>query len=106
MVRFVSRRVIWSLIVLVLVASLAFFALTILLPVAQVAHASLADEAARQCKAHKHTLQAELALYITHGLLHNLGFDDAETEASAEMHRTEDEILQEAGFGKVFDKQS
>ena len=65
-----------------------------------------ADEAARQSKAQKHTLQAELALYITHGLLHNLGFDDADAEASAEMHRTEDEILQEAGFGKVFDKQS
>ena len=65
-----------------------------------------ADEAARQSKAQKHPLQAELALYITHGLLHNLGFDDATSEASAEMHRTEDEILQEAGFGKVFDKQS
>ncbi len=65
-----------------------------------------ADEAARQSKAQKHPLQAELALYITHGLLHNLGFNDAAAEESAEMHRTEDEILQEAGFGKVFDKQS
>ncbi len=65
-----------------------------------------ADEAARQSKAQKHPLQAELALYITHGLLHNLGFDDAAAEESAEMHRTEDEILQEAGFGKVFDKQN
>ncbi len=65
-----------------------------------------ADEAARQSKAQKHPLQAELALYITHGLLHNLGFDDVAAEDSAEMHRTEDEILQEAGFGKVFDKQS
>lgn len=65
-----------------------------------------ADEAARQSKAQKHPLQAELALYITHGLLHNLGFDDAAAQESAEMHRTEDEILQEAGFGKVFDKQS
>ena len=65
-----------------------------------------ADEAARQSKAQKHTLQAELALYITHGPLHNLGFDDAAAETSDEMHRTEDEILQDAGFGKVFDKQS
>ncbi len=65
-----------------------------------------ADEAARQSKAQKHPLQAELALYITHGLLHNLGFDDTAAQDSAEMHRTEDEILQEAGFGKVFDKQS
>ncbi len=65
-----------------------------------------ADEAARQSKAQKHPLQAELALYITHGLLHNLGFDDATSEQSAEMHRTEDDILQDAGFGKVFDKQN
>ena len=65
-----------------------------------------ADEAARQSKAQKHSLQAELALYITHGLLHNLGFDDTDEEESAEMHRTEDEILQDAGFGKVFDKQN
>ena len=65
-----------------------------------------ADEAARQSKAQKHSLQAELALYITHGLLHNLGFDDDTAEDSDEMHRTEDDILQDAGFGKVFDKQS
>jgi len=64
-----------------------------------------ADEAARQGKARGHPPEAELALYITHGLLHNLGFDDATTEAGAEMHRTEDEILTEAGFGRVFDKQ-
>jgi len=63
-----------------------------------------ADEAARQSKAKKHPIEAELALYITHGLLHNLGFDDAACEASRKMHRMEDEILQQAGFGKVFDK--
>ncbi len=65
-----------------------------------------ADEAARQSKAQKHPFEAELALYITHGLLHNLGFDDADCEASRQMHRMEDEILQQAGFGKVFDKQN
>ena len=65
-----------------------------------------AEEAARQSKAGKHPLEAELALYITHGLLHNIGFDDAAAEESRKMHRMEDEILQQAGFGKVFDKQN
>jgi len=35
------------------------------------------EMAVRQALLRKHSSQAELALYITHGLLHNLGFDDA-----------------------------
>jgi len=46
--------------------------------------------------------QAELALYITHGLLHNLGFDDNDEASATRMHRVEDEILQEQGFGPVY----
>ena len=49
-----------------------------------------------------HSAEAEIALYITHGLLHNLGFDDASEQQAEEMHRMEDEILQQAGFGTVF----
>ena len=49
-----------------------------------------------------HTGEAELALYITHGLLHNLGFDDAEPTLAKKMHDTEDEILQQLGFGLVY----
>ena len=63
-----------------------------------------ADEARRQGQARNHSMQAELALYITHGLLHNLGFDDAEAIDSRRMHETEDEILRQAGFGTVYDK--
>jgi probable rRNA maturation factor len=51
-----------------------------------------------------HCTQAELALYITHGLLHNLGFDDLLPKKANEMHRIEDEILQQQGFGLVYDK--
>ncbi len=47
--------------------------------------------------------QAELALYVTHGLLHNLGFDDESTAKSRKMHCLEDEILQQQGFGFVYD---
>ena len=48
--------------------------------------------------------KAELALYITHGMLHNLDFDDANKNDAKKMHDTEDEILQQLGFGLVYNK--
>ncbi|MBN1764647.1 MAG: rRNA maturation RNase YbeY [Sedimentisphaerales bacterium] len=45
---------------------------------------------------------AELNLYVVHGLLHQLGFDDSTEEQSSLMHQKEDELLEELGFGKVF----
>jgi probable rRNA maturation factor len=61
-----------------------------------------AEEAARQSAKRGHSTEAELALYITHGLLHNLGFDDADETQSRKMHNMEDEILQQAGFGVIY----
>jgi len=49
-----------------------------------------------------HSSEAELALYITHGLLHNLGFDDSTQKQAKKMHDTEDEILQQFGYGLVY----
>lgn len=49
-----------------------------------------------------HDAEAELTLYVTHGLLHNLGFDDATPAPAQAMHRTEDEILQRLGYGRVY----
>jgi probable rRNA maturation factor len=49
-------------------------------------------------------LRAKLALYITHGLLHNLGFDDSTKSRARKMHETEDEILQEFGYGLIYNK--
>lgn len=63
-----------------------------------------ADEAKRQAQTRDHSTEAELALYITHGMLHNLGFDDVEEVQAEKMHKTEDRILQQAGFGIVYDK--
>jgi len=63
-----------------------------------------AQEAKRQAQKRGHSEEAELALYITHGLLHNLGFDDANASESEKMHNTEDEILQQAGFGIIYGK--
>jgi probable rRNA maturation factor len=61
--------------------------------------------AARQAAERGHSSQAELGLYITHGLLHNLGYDDLDEEQALEMHQKEDELLERHGFGRVyFDK--
>lgn len=59
-------------------------------------------EAQRQGKNRHHSQIGELALYITHGLLHNLGFDDAKGSEAEKMHNMEDEILQETGFGIIY----
>ncbi len=58
--------------------------------------------ALREAARRGHEAQAELALYITHGLLHDLGFDDATEKQARRMHRTEDEILQHLGYGLVY----
>jgi len=63
-----------------------------------------ADQAARQAGQRSHDTASELALYITHGLLHNLGFDDHDPAEAKKMHEMEDEILQDAGFGVVYGK--
>jgi probable rRNA maturation factor len=62
------------------------------------------EMAVRQANLRGHSSEAELALYITHGLLHNLGFDDSAKSQARKMHETEDEILQEFGYGMVYNK--
>jgi len=61
-----------------------------------------AQKALKEAKARKHTTQAEIALYITHGILHNLGFDDSTSQQAQKMHQTENEILQQLGYGSVY----
>ena len=65
-----------------------------------------AEIAVKEANLRGHSSEAELALYITHGLLHNLGFDDAQPEQAGKMHHTEDEILQQLGYGLVYNKNS
>jgi len=62
------------------------------------------QKAKREAAMRGHSPQAELALYITHGLLHNLGFNDLLPAQAQKMHRLENEILQQQGFGPVYDK--
>ncbi len=62
-----------------------------------------AQLAKKQAKIRGHSPQTELALYILHGLLHNLGFNDTTSRKAAKMHKIEDEILKKFGFGAVYD---
>ena len=63
-----------------------------------------AEKAQKQAKTRGHLPQAELALYITHGLLHNFGFDDQQADQAEKMHKLEDEILQQLGYGVIYNK--
>ncbi len=62
------------------------------------------QEAEKQAHLRGHSGEAELALYVTHGLLHNLGFDDSTPGKARRMHKTEDEILQQNQYGLVYHK--
>jgi len=46
--------------------------------------------------------EAELHLYVVHGLLHQLGYDDQSSLQKQKMHEKEDQLLAELGFGKVY----
>ena len=63
------------------------------------------EMAVKQAKLRGHSSEAESALYITHGLLHNLGFNDSTTDKAKKMHKAEDEILQKLGYGLVYNKE-
>jgi len=60
------------------------------------------EMAVKEANLRGHPGEAELALYITHGLLHNLGFDDSTQRQAKKMHDAEDEILQQIGYGTVY----
>ncbi len=61
-----------------------------------------ADVAHRQAQRRGGSLAAELALYVTHGLLHLAGYDDHSPAGYRRMHAREDELLSAIGLGCVF----
>ena len=63
------------------------------------------DAAWQEAKRRGHTVEAELALYALHGLLHLLGYDDHQEDAAAHMHEVEDQILASVGIGAVYGTQ-
>lgn len=61
--------------------------------------------ARQQARAHGGTwpeARAELALYLTHGLLHLAGYDDHTPHGFRRMHAREDALLRDVGLGAVF----
>lgn len=63
-----------------------------------------AQMAKRQAKKRRHPVEAELALYILHSLLHCFSIIDKGKKQARAMHETEDEILQQLGYGLVYNK--
>lgn len=60
------------------------------------------DTAEREAARRDHPTLVELALYVVHGTLHLLGYDDHTAAKSARMHRCEDEILTSLGLGPTY----
>ncbi len=60
------------------------------------------ETAAREAGERGHGIDAELALYVVHGTLHLLGYDDRHERDAARMHEVEDEILISLGWGPVY----
>ena len=52
------------------------------------------DTAAREAEARGHAFERELLLYVIHGTLHLLGYDDHEPSARARMHARQDALLE------------
>ena len=50
--------------------------------------------------------EVELLLYVVHGVLHLLGYDDQGRAAAGRMHGKEDEMLGEMGYGAVYARDS
>lgn len=55
-----------------------------------------ADTAAREGPEHGLTLEAELALYVIHGILHLHGWNDQSVDEAKEMHICQHSILKAA----------
>lgn len=61
-----------------------------------------AERALNVAQANDRSAEGEMLLYLIHGLLHQLGYDDKTDEQADRMHRKEDELLNELGFGCVY----
>jgi probable rRNA maturation factor len=61
-------------------------------------------EARRRSAKNSVKLREEVLLYALHGLLHLCGFDDRTESEFQRMHRREDEILDQLGVGRVFER--
>src|SRR5438132_9630783 len=63
-----------------------------------------AEVAKAQAESRGHDVQAELALYVIHGLLHLCGFDDKTDDGAAAMRERERHYLLELGLPDIADE--
>jgi probable rRNA maturation factor len=56
------------------------------------------DRAQEQAEEYGHSLERELAFLAVHGALHLLGYDHETPDGEADMHKKQDEILNELGY--------
>jgi probable rRNA maturation factor len=59
------------------------------------------EVALAQAKERGHSVEAELALYVIHGVLHLCGYDDKTAGGAAEMRKAERRYLQELNLPNV-----
>ena len=64
-----------------------------------------AEVAAEQAAARGHDVQAELALYVIHGLLHLCGYDDHDDAERAVMRERERHYLRQLGLPDIAEKE-
>ena len=60
-----------------------------------------AEIAQTQAASHGHDVQAELALYVIHGLLHLCGYDDIEDEDRTDIRCLERHYLKQLGYPDI-----
>ena len=60
------------------------------------------DTAIREAAVRNLPLSTETLLYIVHGVLHLLGYDDHDETAAERMHRVEDDVLTQLGVGPAY----
>lgn len=61
-----------------------------------------AELAAREAAGRGHSVQDELMLYVAHGMLHLVGYDDHSAEDTDLMRARERAVLEAAGFQAAF----
>ncbi len=60
-----------------------------------------AEMALKLAKKHKYPVEGEIALYLAHGLLHLLGYNDKHKKDARKMHQREGELLLSFGYNNV-----
>jgi probable rRNA maturation factor len=61
-----------------------------------------AELAVQQARARNGDPQGELLLYLVHGLLHLMGYDDRTPVQAKRMHEREDTLLESFGFANAY----